>query len=218
LLPSVHTTTNWPVASIATAGSSCALPVLVATTVSPPTAVPVASNRCRRISPLLPASRQTTTVFPLALVATWRPAKVAVVSWEPPVVVLTIVSTPGFTMVGASTPAHAACSPALGATAVSIVPDAYSSAQSPPSQAAPVGSTLAATSAPVSRASASTSVWPSGSAARSQPYSSRSAFASSAAPQAAKVLACARIVRRSSVAVPICIEPGSPWAITWIAL
>ena len=88
----------------------------------------------------------------------------------PNVSVAVNVPTPLRSTTGAaSSPSHAACSASLTATGVSILPVVNSSFQLPPFDAAPVGSSLAATSAPVRSAMASTRRWPSLVAAKSQP-------------------------------------------------
>ena len=118
----------------------------------------------------------------------------------------------------ASTPPHEACSIRLGATAASINPVRYSSAQLPPAAAAPVRSVLAATSAPVNAARSFTKCWPAAVSATSQPYSRRSAPGASALLQAAISPARRSSVCSSSVVLPSCNTPSPPCANTCIAL
>ena len=111
----------------------------------------------------------------------------------------------------ASTSAQACCATVPIARLDSMAPVLNSSSQSPPSAAAPVRSSLAATSAPVSWARPPTSARPSALAATSQPYSSTSASALSASPQLAIWAARANRVSPLSAVAPSSTRPALPW-------
>ena len=117
----------------------------------------------------------------------------------------------------ASTPCHCDCRLAPKATADSTCPTFCSSTQSPPRASAPVRSSLAATSAPVSKDKSERSCRPASSAARSQPYSSRSPSLVKACDHPTMSPARSDRLSASSTVAPSCKAPAWPWLKTCTA-
>ena len=113
----------------------------------------------------------------------------------------------------ASVPRQSVCAASPTTGAASISPLRYSRSQSPPSDAFPVRSSEAATSACVTAASASISASPSGVDATSQPYTRMSPSVASAPPQAENVSVSARSRARSMTSPASTMAPSAPWLI-----